>query len=268
MGLTWGGAVNPARVCGPFPDTAIYLAWLLGAKSLQLCLTLCDTMDCKPTGLLCPWDAPSKNPGLGCYALLQGVFLTQTLNSRFLHLLQWQAGSLPLAPSDYLVSDFKNILQVIWMCAKGWGALLTQVAWPGNIQGSWESQCRVVSGQGWVGSSKRTSFWREENYTSIFETPEVSLALSSSIKQSLIVFGTPRFLQDSWHTLQSRSETVLFFFLKNFLSVLSFMPFLTLAPLKQHHLWVLLCKIGMWAERNSQIFYIIQCWHTFEDVWF
>ena len=111
-GLTQG-AVNPARVCGPFPDTAIYLAWLLVAKSLQLCPTLCDTMDCKPAGLLRPWDAPGKNPGLCCYALLQGIFLTQTLNSRFLHLLNWQAGSLPLAPPDYLVSDFKNILQVI-----------------------------------------------------------------------------------------------------------------------------------------------------------
>ena len=32
---------------------------------------------------------------VGCHALLQGMFLTQGSN---LHLLHWQAGSLPLAP--------------------------------------------------------------------------------------------------------------------------------------------------------------------------
>ena len=30
-----------------------------------------------PTRLLCPWDFPGKNTGVGCHALLQGIFLTQ-----------------------------------------------------------------------------------------------------------------------------------------------------------------------------------------------
>ena len=34
--------------------------------------------------LLCPWDSPGKNTGMGCYALLQGIFPTQGSN---LHLL-------------------------------------------------------------------------------------------------------------------------------------------------------------------------------------
>ena len=46
------------------------------------------------------WDSPGKNTGVGCYSLLQGIFLTQGLNLRLLHLLHWQAGSLPLAPSE------------------------------------------------------------------------------------------------------------------------------------------------------------------------
>ena len=29
----------------------------------------------EPTGLLCPWDFPGKNTGVGCQALLQGIFL-------------------------------------------------------------------------------------------------------------------------------------------------------------------------------------------------
>ena len=39
-----------------------------------------------------------KNTGVGCRALLQGIFSTQGLNPCLLHLLHWQAGSLPLAP--------------------------------------------------------------------------------------------------------------------------------------------------------------------------
>ena len=49
-------------------------------------------------GLLCPWDSPGKNTGVGCHALLQGISLTQGSNLRLLHLLHWQAGSLPLEP--------------------------------------------------------------------------------------------------------------------------------------------------------------------------
>ena len=33
------------------------------------------------------WDSPGKNTGLGCYALLQGIFLTQGLNLHLLCLL-------------------------------------------------------------------------------------------------------------------------------------------------------------------------------------
>ena len=29
----------------------------------------------KPTRLLCPWDSLSKNTGMGCHFLLQGIFL-------------------------------------------------------------------------------------------------------------------------------------------------------------------------------------------------
>ena len=31
----------------------------------------------QPTKLLCPWDSPSKNIGVGYHALFQGIFLTQ-----------------------------------------------------------------------------------------------------------------------------------------------------------------------------------------------
>ena len=30
-----------------------------------------------PARLLCPWDSPGKNAGVGCHALLQRIFLTR-----------------------------------------------------------------------------------------------------------------------------------------------------------------------------------------------
>ena len=30
--------------------------------------------------ILCPWDFPGKNTGMGSHSLLQGIFLTQGLN--------------------------------------------------------------------------------------------------------------------------------------------------------------------------------------------
>ena len=38
--------------------------------------------------LLCPWDSPGKNTGMGCHALLQGIFLTQESNQGLLHYKQ------------------------------------------------------------------------------------------------------------------------------------------------------------------------------------
>ena len=47
--------------------------------------------------LLCPWDFPGKNTGVGYNFLLQGIFLTQGLNPSLPCLLHWQADSLPLS---------------------------------------------------------------------------------------------------------------------------------------------------------------------------
>ena len=39
----------------------------------------------QPTRLLCPWDSPGKNTGVGGHFLLQGIFLTQGSNPHLLH---------------------------------------------------------------------------------------------------------------------------------------------------------------------------------------
>ena len=45
----------------------------------QSCLTLCNPVDCmQPTRLLCPWDFPGKNIGVGCHFLLVCRVTTNT----------------------------------------------------------------------------------------------------------------------------------------------------------------------------------------------
>ena len=43
----------------------------------QLCLTLCDPIDCSPPGSSVHRDSPGKNTGVGSRSLLQGIFPTQ-----------------------------------------------------------------------------------------------------------------------------------------------------------------------------------------------
>ena len=45
------------------------------------------------TRFLCPCNCPGRNTGVGCYFLLQGIFLTQGWNLCLLYLLHWQEGS-------------------------------------------------------------------------------------------------------------------------------------------------------------------------------
>ena len=49
----------------------------------------------QPTRLLCPWDFSGKNTGVGCNALLQGIYLAQVWNPHLLHSISYIA-----LPSD------------------------------------------------------------------------------------------------------------------------------------------------------------------------
>ena len=73
----------------------------------QSCPTLWHPMDCSPPGSfvdgilqarILEWGKKKKkHTGVGCHALLQGVFPSQGSNSRLLRLLHRQVGSLPLS---------------------------------------------------------------------------------------------------------------------------------------------------------------------------
>ena len=64
-----------------------------GVQCLICCVVLSHSvmsdslkpLDYRPPGSSVHGDAPGKNTGVGCHALLQGIFLTQGLNPGLLH---------------------------------------------------------------------------------------------------------------------------------------------------------------------------------------
>ena len=54
----------------------------------QSCPTLCDPMACRATGSFVHRDFPGKNTGVGCHALLPGIFPTQGSNAGLPHCRQ------------------------------------------------------------------------------------------------------------------------------------------------------------------------------------
>ena len=71
---------------------------LVSDLPVQLCLTLCDPMEYSLLDSLVHGNFPGRNTGVGCHALLQGIFLTQGTNPCLLCLLHRQASFLPLVP--------------------------------------------------------------------------------------------------------------------------------------------------------------------------
>ena len=74
--------------------------WPLICNTIWLCVCSVVSDPLQPHGLyaarlLCPWHFTGKNTGVGCHFLVQGIFPTQGSK---LHLLHWQAASLPLVP--------------------------------------------------------------------------------------------------------------------------------------------------------------------------
>ena len=84
------------------------------AKSVS-CSVVSDSMQPQglyPTRLLCPWDFPGKNNGVGCHSLLQGIFLTQGLNPACLHCRQIHYCLSHQGPQLYLKHQFSYPCQM------------------------------------------------------------------------------------------------------------------------------------------------------------
>ena len=119
----------------------------------QLCLTLCDPMDCNPPGPSVHGDSPGKNTGIGCHALLQGIFPTQGSNLGLPH-YRWifpsepsgkpkntGVGSLSLLqgtfPSQELIQGLQLCRQILYQLRhQGSPRILEWVAYPFSSRSS------------------------------------------------------------------------------------------------------------------------------------
>ena len=79
------------------------MLWRFMLVHMRLCAQLLSRVQLlwphglEPASLLCPWDLPGKNTGVGCHFLFQGIFLTQGSNPSLLCPLHRQADSLPMS---------------------------------------------------------------------------------------------------------------------------------------------------------------------------
>ena len=73
------------------------LQYYIGCLVGKSCPTLLRPQGLQPSRLLCAWDFPGKNTGVGSHFLLQGTFLSHGLNLRLLHRL---ADALPLSHQE------------------------------------------------------------------------------------------------------------------------------------------------------------------------
>ena len=114
--LRWQVGSSPLRYLGSCGRSILDppLIYKMCAKSLQLCLTLCDPMDCSPPGSSVHRDSPGKNTGVGCHA-----------SSR--------------------VSSWPNVWT--WVpyvsCITG-GFFTTSTAWEALVQIRWRCSCRQL----------------------------------------------------------------------------------------------------------------------------
>ena len=73
--------------------------------------------------LSCPWDSPGKKTGVGCHALLQGIFLTQESNLCLLHIPA-------LAGRFFTTSATGGALSFCFVCIKStYGSVKKILTW-------------------------------------------------------------------------------------------------------------------------------------------
>ena len=78
------------------------------------CVGLFATPQTVATSLLCPWDFPGKNTGVGCHGLLQGIFPTQGSNLCLMS-PALQVDSSPFEPSGKLLTLIAAIVSHIYI---------------------------------------------------------------------------------------------------------------------------------------------------------
>ena len=111
---------KPRDRCGSLLHLLLQLAlWILHKWVSVSCPVMPDSLwphGLQPIRLLCPWDFPGNDTGVGRHFLLQGIFPTQGLN---LGLLHWRQILYLLSYKGSYIDANKNIRLVIMRKGKG-----------------------------------------------------------------------------------------------------------------------------------------------------
>ena len=65
------------------PERKVVITLKVKVLVTQSCLTFCNPMDCSPLRLLCPWNFPGQNTGVGSRSLSPGALPDQGMESGF-----------------------------------------------------------------------------------------------------------------------------------------------------------------------------------------
>ena len=142
-----------------------------------------------PARLLCPWDSPCKNAGVGCHALLQGIFPTPGWNQRLMHLLQCSRFfTTEPRRKSYMQSTSCEMLD--WMKQKLESRLLGEVSIASDMQTTPPSWHKV-----------------KRNWKSLLKVKEDSekAGLKFNIQKTKIIASRPN---TSWQIDRETMETV------------------------------------------------------------
>ena len=121
-----------------FPFSVPWIFFFHMCLVTQLCSTLCNLMDCSPSGSSVYGDSQGKNTGVGCHALLQGICPTQGSNPGLPHCRQILLPTEPpQKPKNTGVSSL-SLLQRILLTQKSNQGLLhcRWILYQLNYQGS------------------------------------------------------------------------------------------------------------------------------------
>ena len=172
----------------------------------QLCQTFCDPMDSSLPGYSVHGDSPGKNTGVGCRALLQGIFPTQGSNPG---LPQKHVDSLPSEspgkPKNTGVGGL-SLLQGIFLTEESNGGLLhcRWILYHLSSQGSPKSRSVMYNSlwphglySAWDSPSQNTGVGRHSLFQEIFpiQGSNPGLLHCRWILYQLSHQGTPRILE-------------------------------------------------------------------------
>ena len=120
MLFVYGGTFVVLTCVGCGQEKGRKLDWLYEktGEVLWVCMLSCSVVSdssqpsgLQPTRLLCPLDFPGINPGVGCCALLQGIFLTQWSNPCLSCLLHYRWILYPLSRWSFPPGEKRWILE-------------------------------------------------------------------------------------------------------------------------------------------------------------